>query len=228
MSDQQRVITLFCPTCNMQVEARVLACEETDFTPKAVPLGEDLVIPLQEVVVVSFAVCKRCRQPFLVEERSCEVPGELSAPLGERVLYPVERPLVQDGVPECIAKVYDDAARAFAVGLYEPCVIMCRKGLEGVAIELGAKKGPLGQRLRELRASGKIDSRLAEWVEGLRLVGNDAAHDLEVRLAKEDARDSLEFLEALLSYTFTLTRRFDEFQARRGKGSQNQEGKDGS
>ena len=50
MSDQQRVITLFCPACNMQVEARVLACEETDFTPKPVPLGEDLVIPLQEVV----------------------------------------------------------------------------------------------------------------------------------------------------------------------------------
>jgi len=216
MPDEARTLILFCPTCNMQVEARVVAVEAEATPVQPAALGDICDVP-HDVVAVSFAVCRRCRQPFLLEERFYEIPGEVSAPQGEAVLYPAERSFDQEGVPEPVARAYHDATRAFAVGLYEPCVIMCRKALEGIVTGLGATHGTLNQRLAELQMNHRIDDKLAEWADGLRLVGNDAAHDPEVRLGKEDARDSLDFLEALLSYTFTLTRRFELFRARRAQ-----------
>jgi len=63
--------------------------------------------------------------------------------------------------------------------------------------------------------SGHIDSRLLNWAHEIRLVGNEAAHDIETSVDKSDARDVLDFTEAILIYTFSLTARFRAFQARR-------------
>lgn len=212
--DSETTLDLFCPNCNVLVEARVVA-REMDAEPTQLVHPEDLVDTPHNVVVYLFARCKRCGSPFLVEENYYEIPGEISAPQGDRVLYPGDRLFNQDGVPDPIARAYRDAVRSFSVGLYAPCVIMCRKALEGITTELGASRGSLKKRLDDLRTDGRIDQRLSEWAHGLRLIGNDAAHDFGVKLEKQDARDSLEFLEALLLYVFTLTARFDQFKARR-------------
>jgi hypothetical protein len=92
---------------------------------------------------------------------------------------------------------------------------MCRKCLEAVCVVLGVQNGSLSQRLRKLRDSGRIEARLYEWADELRLVANDAAHDLEVRISKQDAVDSLDFVEAILLYVFALDQRFRDFRARR-------------
>ena len=47
------------------------------------------------------------------------------------------------------------------------------------------------------------------------MVGNDAAHDLETRITTTDAKDTLDFMEAVLLYVFVLQSRFSEFQERR-------------
>lgn len=216
MPDQNGTATLFCPSCNVQVEARIVA-SEVEATPTRPAAGDEVCDVPHDVVVTIFALCGHCRQPFLVQERYCEIPGEFTAPQGSTVLYPSEHSLALEGVPEAVVRAHANAARAYAVGLYEPCVIMCRKALECVTEELNATEHNLARRLAKLREAGRIDGKLAEWADGLRLIGNDAAHDCRVRLGREDARDSLEFLEALLAYIFTLTRRFDEFQARRAE-----------
>ena len=66
-----------------------------------------------------------------------------------------------------------------------------------------------------LRERGHIDQKLLAWADELRLIGNDAAHDLHVVIEQVDARDALEFVEALLMYAFSLNRRFEEFKNRR-------------
>jgi hypothetical protein len=48
-----------------------------------------------------------------------------------------------------------------------------------------------------------------------RLVGNEAAHDVEAAVTADDARDILEFTEALLMYVFTLDTKFRSFAERR-------------
>ena len=51
------------------------------------------------------------------------------------------------------------------------------------------------------------------------MVGSEAAHDVEIPVTAEDARDIYEFTEALLTYVFTLDTRFRSFEARRkGRG----------
>ncbi len=162
------------------------------------------------------AECPRCGAVFLCESLFYEIPGEVSAPQGERILYPTSRELSAGDVPPTAGRAYANAARAFRVGLYEPCLIMCRKCLEATCHELGAIKGNLRNRLVMLQEQGKIDQRLLAWADQLRLLGNDAAHDLNVIIDKTDAKDALDFVEAILMYTFSLTRRFEEFRRRRG------------
>lgn len=45
--------------------------------------------------------------------------------------------------------------------------------------------------------------------------GNEAAHDVNVTISAEDARDILEFTNALLEYVFTFRDKFEEFKKRR-------------
>jgi hypothetical protein len=58
---------------------------------------------------------------------------------------------------------------------------------------------------------------LLNWAHGVRLVGNEAAHDVETAVSPEDARDILEFTEALLMYVFTLDAKYRSFETRRSK-----------
>jgi hypothetical protein len=82
-----------------------------------------------------------------------------------------------------------------------------------------AKNGArsLARRLADLKDSGRIDARLLNWAHGVRLVGNEAAHDVETAVSAEDARGILEFTVALLMYIFTLDAKFRSFETRRSK-----------
>jgi uncharacterized protein DUF4145 len=212
--DEARTIDLFCESCNVQTAARVVATHVKS-TIRDSALG-DPADAHYDVVEYAIAVCGRCESVFLVESTFYEIPGEMiSAPQGERILYPISRQITMDNVPAAAARAYLSAARSFTVGLYEPCVIMCRKCLEAVCQELGATRGNFKQRLVALQDQGQIDQKLLTWADELRLVGNDAAHDLEVVIEQLDAQDALDFVEAILMYTFSLNRRFEEFKARR-------------
>lgn len=167
------------------------------------------------MTVYKFAVCDGCDAPFLMEQEYVEVRGEFSVPQGSRLLYPVQKDMPLKGVPESVRRAYDNAVRSYAAGLYGPCVIMCRKCLEALCYELGETQGSLQRRLLALREKQAIDSRLVAWADGLRMLGNDAAHDLDSRIEQVDALDSLEFIEAIVMNVFVLSAKFEEFQERR-------------
>jgi Domain of unknown function (DUF4145) len=132
-----------------------------------------------------------------------------------KLLYPAEKGLAIDGLPETIRSAYDQADRAFAASLFEPCVLMCRKCLEATCRSLGAQGRDLKFKLQSLFDGGHIDSRLFEWSHEIRLIGNEPAHDTDNAVAKQDARDVLDFTEAILIYVFSLTPRFVAFRSRR-------------
>ena len=97
----------------------------------------------------------------------------------------------------------------------EPCVIMCRKCLEAFCVELEASGSDLKSRLADLERKGAIESKLYQWADQLRVVGNDAAHDLNIVIDHDDASDAVDFVEATMLYAFILTRKFQSFLARR-------------
>lgn len=209
---------VYCPSCNIFVEAKVIARGVGD-------CRSDAVSPLDEADAVyqgdyySVAVCRRCNGPFLVREAFYGVPGEFETVTDEAVLYPVSAGPKLDGLPDSIARSIAQAYRSYSTSSYDACAVMCRRSLEALCKTLSANGRDLARRLADLKVTGRIDERLLEWAHGVRLVGNEAAHDVETAVTAEDARDILEFTEALLTYVFTLDTKFRSFQARRKGGS---------
>ncbi len=208
-------IFVFCPVCNAQVLARVIASHA-----KVSPVFSGMLEAPEDTHVTilqyKFSVCPRCESPFLTSTETYEIPGEATVPQGESLLYPVQRPFDAEGLPVPVALAYEEARRSFRGGNLTSCVLMCRKCLEAVCRELGAARGTLRERVDFLVAEGRIDQKLAAWATELRLVGNMGAHDLDSVIDADDARDAVEFTEALLAFAFSLSRRFEAFVKRRG------------
>jgi hypothetical protein len=208
----EETLQVYCHDCNVLVHAAVIG-QHVD--SRLVQPGNELEDGPYYVTVYKFAVCRKCKSPFLYQEDYYEIPGEVSALQGEQLLYPGEREFLGEGLPETVRRAHQNARRSYAAGLYEPCVIMCRKCLEAACYELGETRGGLQNRLEALRQKRFLDSKLLDWANGLRMIGNDAAHELDAQIDQADAIDSLEFIEAILLYAFSLNARYEEFQRRR-------------
>jgi len=205
---------VFCRTCNKIVMARVRAVGRGKPTTEAF----DAIAPGDAIlgfVAYKLAFCVRCESVFLIRAIRTELPAEYISPEEHEVLYPRERDVLPEHVPPPIRRAFESALSCFRAGAYEPCAIMCRKSLEALCRELGQSDGTLAQRLSQLSESGRIDQRLASWANELRLVGNDAAHNVDFEVSQEDATDGLDFVEAILQNIFVLEHKFSEFTARR-------------
>jgi len=213
---QKETFDVFCPTCNILVEAKVIARGSGEYRSNAVN-------PLDEVDAeyycdhYSVALCGRCNGPFLVREALYGVPGEFETVTDDTILYPVSPGPRLEGLSASIARSVAQAHRSYSTSSYDACALMCRRALEALCRTLAANGRDLARRLADLKANGHIDERLLDWAHGVRLVGNEAAHDVDAAVTAEDARDILEFTEALLMYVFTLDTKFRSFEARRNR-----------
>jgi hypothetical protein len=211
---QKDSFDVFCPACNMLVEAKVIANGSGG-------LRSDAVNPIDEVDAeyhgehYSVALCRRCCGPFLVRESLFGVPGEFETITKEELLFPIATARSLEGVPEPVRRSIEQADRSFVTGSYDAAALMCRRALEAVCRALSASGSNLALKLRDLHEKGHIDQKLLSWAHGVRLVGNEAAHDVEDAVTKEDARDILDLTGAILMYIFSLDRKFREFESRR-------------
>ena len=201
---------VFCPECNMLVEAKAVAEGHGSL---AEPNDIDLLIHWDHY---SVCLCPRCEQPFFVKQ-SLYGNAEFESVTDQMVLYPGESKLLPEALPDSVKMAYDQAQKCLNASLFEPCVLMSRKCLEAVCKVLNAKGRNLNALLANLHEAKHIDSRLLKWAHHVRAIGNEAAHDIDVPVTKEDARDVFEFTEAILIYVFSLTKRLESLQARRSK-----------
>lgn len=205
----------FCPECNRMSALRVRS-EAHATAPRQLfdqmDAGEDGL----HLARYSIAFCPKCEGVFLHVAATSEPSG---IPY-EAMLFPTPDRRGIPGLPEPVRRTFRSAQSCFETGNFEPCVVMCRKCIEAVCAFLGIQTGSLAERLRKARDSGRIEARLYEWADELRLIGNDAAHDLDVRISKQDAVDSIDFVEAILLYVFALDQRFRDFCARRQEAKQ--------
>lgn len=207
---------VFCSTCNIMVEAKVIACGCGEYSSDAMDSFDNVDTPYQ-VNHYSVALCRRCNSPFLVKESLYGVPGEFESVTDETVLYPVAPGTNLDGLPDVVARSVTQAHRSYITSSYDACALMCRRALEALCQTLSSKGKDLAQRLANLKNNEHIDARLLDWAHEIRLVGNEAAHEVDKAVSKEDARDILEFTEALLMYVFTFNTKFRTFESRRKK-----------
>jgi hypothetical protein len=205
---------VFCPHCNIQAEARVIAAGDGGLRSEAAEKAEEM-FAMYHGDRYYVALCRRCGSPFLIRQALYEREAEFETITTEEVLFPLSSRVPLDGVPSSVQRSFDQACRAFTSSSFDACALMCRRSLEALCNELGFGGATLQAKLETLRAAGVIDARLAGWAHGVRAIGNEAAHDTASELSKDDARDAVDFTEAILTYIYVLGRRFDAFRARR-------------
>ena len=185
-----------CKYCEALVDAKIL---------------KDYIILVPEYgdhFKYSFLKCPKCDEPILVSQ------AEYIDGWGDpHRLYPIQEK-INPFFPEPLKKAYSEAQACFKAKAYTASAIMCRKTLEGICREHKIKENNLESSLKKMKEEGIIESRMFEWANTLRISGNEAVHDLSVTVAPEDARDIMEFTNALLEYVFTFKDKYEQYKKR--------------
>lgn len=163
------------------------------------------------VWIHTILLCPTCDAPiFVVQEPFPD--GGVSEPAQ---LYPAVRGGAIHGTPRAVRQSFIEAVRCFEQGsAHTATAIMCRRTLEVVSKQHGATGRDLKAKMEDLNTSGVIDQALLDWATELRILGNEAAHG-DNETSRQDAKDALEFTEAMLSYIYTYRQNFDLFKRRR-------------
>ena len=193
---------LECKKCQAVVQAEELFTYDDDEIDDGFPIPGRWTL----------SKCPICTTPLLTVQT--EHGGGWQTP--NRV-YPVQEKELNSSIPKSIREAFKEASVCFRAKAYTASAIMCRKTLEGICASHKIKERTLAGSLAKLKENGIIEARLFEWAEELRIFGNRAAHGVELKVKPQDAKDILEFTEALCEYVFTYRDKFEEFKARKEK-----------
>lgn len=133
-------------------------------------------------------ICNNCCMPTFIY-KDIQVPGN-------RYGSPVK------GVPEKVNNVYEEARSCYAVNAYTGTVLLCRKLLMHVAVDLGADENlRFIEYINFLNEHHYVSVKSNEWIDQIRKYGNEATHEIEVS-SKQDAQLILKFCEMLLKMNY--------------------------
>ncbi|MGW8952655.1 DUF4145 domain-containing protein [Streptomyces sp. NPDC055709] len=199
-------VLIQCPYC----EAPTLGTQRGAW--EIAPEGEDEFSP----TLYTLVSCDKCRAPQLLVQTSELKAGDYWGWTEPNREWPSDSsgPL-SPSIPQAIAREMREARACFSAKLYTATAVMVRRTLEGMCVDQGTSKKALFAALGELRDANKIEGRLFEWAQALRVLGNQGAHFSKEAVSREDARDALELAEALLDYIYVFTAKYEEFQKRR-------------
>lgn len=133
-------------------------------------------------------ICTHCNMPTFLW-RDTQVPGNR---YGSEVTH----------LPELLNNVYDEARSSYSSGAYTGVVLLCRKLLMHIAVELGAEENlNFLQYVNYLESNNHITVRSKDWVDSIRKSGNSSTHEIEIA-TKEEAERMIKFSEMILKTNF--------------------------
>ncbi len=159
--------------------------------------------------------CPKCGSPILVRQTNIGNMAEGDKWDTPHVLFPPSDLRVNPNAPRDIQAAFDEACACYRAQAFTASAIMCRKTLEGICGAHKVAERTLASSLKKMKEAGLIDARLFEWSDLLRIAGNEAAHGVGLSIAQPDAKDILEFTNAILDYLFSFRDRFEQFKQRR-------------
>lgn len=195
-----------CPKCEKAVMAKIIG-EETQS-----------IEPPDYIIKRTFVVCDVCSQPMLLRENGELLPdieGDWDEYWEEPILlYPSREKNFGSAVPRNVRNTYAEALTCLSAGAYTAATIMARRTLEIVCSELGEddRRTNLYTKIKNLSRSRKFSGRVSQWADGLRKVGNFAAHDPDQTFTKSQATLVVDFAEALIENCFVLEEKFRNFE----------------
>lgn len=195
-----------CPYCESKVDGQPKG-EHESYDPNEDPF------PFK-VVLVQCPVCNNALLggTELIQTGSNEYEW---SPLNR--LWPQQESHVDWEIPKIARNSLIEARICYKAKAYSACVVMAGRTLEGVCKHHSTKSKTLAKGLAELKDNGIIEERLFEWSEELRKHRNIGAHATDEKISKEDARDLLDFANAICEYVFVLNVKFNRFMERQTK-----------
>ncbi|CAM1339396.1 DUF4145 domain-containing protein [Tenacibaculum aestuarii] len=198
----------FCPTCNSVVETAIIYSYVSENT-----VNEDLCGYITEVFL---SQCLRCKNPFL-KEKNFQIAGGDDFLTSELQFFPNTENEAIKNCPKIVFNPYKEALKCYRAHAYDACVIMCRKGIEAICIDKGENKGDLANKLKSLNSKGVLENTLYNWANELRLIGNDGAHSHNQIVNQQDAKEAVDFFDALITYLYHLVNQYEKLIKRRKK-----------
>ncbi len=175
---------------------------------------QDLIFPDVARSKILSSTLKLLRQAFKVPEEKgrelwvalCQHCGSFSLWLGERMLYPQtgEAPPPHPDVPPAIRELYEEA-RGVLPASPRASAALLRVALEGLLEEAGYEKGSLADRLKRAHEEGKLNAKIYELAEVLRLAGNAAAHYEPWKIDPSKEQEDREMILALFEFLNEVT-----------------------
>jgi hypothetical protein len=123
-----------------------------------------------------------------------------------------------DGLlPEGVSKAFGQALKSLNEGIWDGCVLMCRRALQEAMGELEATGGTLYAQIESLANASRITPDLKEWAHEGRLAGNLGAHGDEEEKKwndESDAQEIVEFSKWFFRYIYVLPKQLAERRER--------------
>lgn len=131
------------------------------------------------------AVCPSCQGPTFFTPKNEQIPSKAS---GELV----------KNAPADLTKLYEEARRCTSANCHTAAVLICRKLLMNIAVQLGASEGlKFIEYVNFLGDNGHITVKSKPWVDHIRKKGNEATHEI-TPIGESDAADLVKFIEMIL------------------------------
>ena len=133
-------------------------------------------------------ICHFCNRPSFVFDNE-QTPGAL---FGEDVAY----------LPGEVDALYREARQCMAVSSYTAAVLVCRKILMNVAVDLRAEQNKsFIQYVQYLADNNYVPPNARGWVDHIRKKGNEANHEI-LLMSKTDAEELIGLTEMLLKIIY--------------------------
>lgn len=195
-----------CNNCNIRFKGEPEGSYTHQFTDD--PIDENKY---------SIFKCPECAMPILTEQQTIFLNGynEFGYTV-PRVLYPIDNFHINPIIPEMLKNSLSESIKCFKSGAFSATVLTCRRTIEGFCHSKNINESNLQKSIEVLKNQKIINEQLYEWANHLRLIGNDAAHNVEVIFSEVDAKDSLDFTIAILDFTYSFKEKFENFKNRKG------------
>ncbi|MBT2160513.1 DUF4145 domain-containing protein [Zobellia barbeyronii] len=196
-----------CTNCNIHLEAETIGEFLSAYSDDPIDSAK-----------YSLFKCPKCFNPILTEQTMDFDNVDYQLAFGNiKILYPNSEFHLNPIIPEKLRDSLKESIKCFRANSYTATAIMCRRTIEGFCFLKGVKDKNLAKSIEKLKTNGIINEQLYEWANELRLVGNEAAHNIEIEFSVVDSRDILDFTIAILDFTYSFKDKFDRFKERQSK-----------
>lgn len=168
-----------CRNCGLPITVR-LKCVSTGIT------AESFISYLDQRGSAGYALetSDTVRVSVWPQQEPARIPSDIPAEV-ERALVQAEKNFSTDDCEEAAAMMY-------------------RRALElGIKAAYPTLSGSLATRIKNLVRDHHLPSPIGDWLDQVRIVGNDGAHELD-GVTREDLEAARGFVDTALRYIFTL------------------------